>query len=54
MPGRKNGRWKNAEEKNIKNNNSKSNFSTTANIFVKFFLRLLNLIFKRISSESFD
>ena len=38
-----------AEGKNIKNNNIKSNFSTTANIFVRnIFLRLLNLIFEPI------
>ena len=29
--------WKKAEVKNRKNNNMKSNFSTTANIFVRNF-----------------
>ena len=43
MAEEKNGRWKKAGGKNRKNNNMKSNFSTTANIFVKnIFLRLLN------------
>ena len=46
----KNGRRKKAEGKNIKNNNMKSNFSTTANIFVRniflirIFIRLENLV----------
>ena len=39
---------KNAEGKNIKNNNLKSNFLTTANIFVRLFLRFLELIFEPI------
>ena len=50
----KNGRWEKAEGKN-RNNIVKSNFLTTANIFAKkFFLRLLNLVFEPILSESSD
>ena len=38
-----------------KNNNVMSNFSMTANIFVRnIFLHLLNLIFAPILSELFD
>ena len=44
-----------AEGKNRKNNNMKSNFSAAANILVKnIFLRLFNLIFEPILSESSD
>ena len=44
-----------AEGKKRKNNNLKSNFSATANIFVRtFFLRLLNLIYESILLESYD
>ena len=44
---------KKAEDKNRKNNNIKSNFSTTTNIFEKFSLRFLDLIFELILSKSF-
>ena len=46
---------KKSERKNLKNNNIKSNFWTTANIFVRnIFSRLLNLIFEAILSELSD
>ena len=51
----KNSPWKKAEGKERKNNNLRNNFSATANIFGRnFFLRLLNLIFEPILSESSD
>ena len=51
-PG-KNGRWQRPKEKNRKKYNRKSNFSTTTNVFVRnIFVRLLNLIFELILSES--
>ena len=37
MANRTNGRWKKAEGKKRKNNNLKSNFSATADIFVRIF-----------------
>ena len=55
MTDAENGWWTKAEEKNWKNNNIKINFSTIANIFVRnVFLRLSNLIFEQILSESSD
>ena len=37
----KNGRWKKGEGKNRKNNKMESSFWTTANIFVRNFLKLI-------------
>ena len=46
---------KRPKEEKRKNSNLKSNFSVTANIFVRnLFLQLLNLIFELILSESSD
>ena len=47
----KNGLWRKAEGKNRENNNIKSNFLTTAKIFVRnIFLRSLNLIFENANA----